>query len=138
MQKAILQKDKSRWRVLDYGEDIVKATRAGGGWVQNIPRQLFDKRFRLVDDFTELLQECRTTVVGIDQFFPCRADPRDRWNGWAKPYFDDDIIREVIDALGREILHQYANKIEFEEGIALKSKKGWSIPDYCWELEQDV
>lgn len=93
----------------------------GGGWQETTYCEDLMKAFRSVSRSEKLAAEPYATQIGIDDMF----DPTlngytfgDRWNGWAKPFFEkEDAIRvmEVFKGIITYDEDQQAFVVQFED-----------------------
>jgi predicted DNA-binding protein len=146
--KLMNRKSNYRFRVSKIEDNKVDIVPAGGGEVyQDIPIDLLKKEFKIVDEFPFRLKEDRATIEGMDdKYYKCLTDPKDRWNGWAKPYFSKEVIKKFIaDADDLTIKEEKADEIVITngEGNLISATKDsndlWQLRNGCWmwELESD-
>lgn len=123
----------------------------GGGFCYVIGEDVFKRDFKIVDEFpNEAKDDCAYLdgFISKDECIPCKADRRDRWNGWAKPYFSDDHIIEVARRFNLEPVKQKSDQIIFDDKndpesspvIAHKGKFGWGlgVGSWIWSLKSDL
>jgi len=93
-----------------------------------------------------LLEYNYTPQVAIGDFtakeFPCVADPTQRWNGWAVPYFTLETVKEILKDQGLEITSESENEIKYmgdtgEEESISNAENGWTFPGWIWMLKGD-
>ena len=102
---------------------------------------------------SEDLKKTRTTLIRTKggKSFPCIADPKDRWNGWAMPYFTRKTVIEVLESEDATIHHKdgvihfalpyddpedwesnEVNEVTFADGKVYYELSGW-----CFLLNED-
>lgn len=75
--------------------------------------------------------------------YECLVDKNDRWNGWYKPKFTKEVVKQIIEDLGFTIINEQENEIvvrnEFGKHIITKTGEHWEWGSgcWCWMLKSD-
>lgn len=127
------------WDVIKDHGDTVEISAHGGGFVFKVEKSLVE----LVDSIPDSTIDCYAVIDDFMGPYKCKADPQDRWNGWAKPRFDDQVIRQILKDCGDlTVLKWYDSEIlvtashDEEPWSIWKDKDGlWNIDGWTWDIQ---
>lgn len=109
----------------------------GGGFESSIPKA----EATMVKGVPQVMVECYVRIEDGEPY-KCMANPFERWNGWAQPYFTKETLMKVLEDSGVQIKYVTENSILFkfpeqndnELEHADKTDQGWSVSGWCWNI----
>jgi len=78
----------------DKGDSLFVYAAGGGSFGGHI-----DKEGKKIEKVDRIADEKVPGYASIedDRSFPCMCNPMDRWNGWNKPFFTEEVFKDVLD-----------------------------------------
>ena len=112
----------------------------GGGFQYRIP---FNYIAKVVDNFeVNLKQGYAEGDWDEDVKYPCICDPRNRWNGWAKPQFTKEVFKQIIKENDLHVIgHEdgYIKLVFSDNDIenctyVCKANNRYIFDGWCWDF----
>jgi hypothetical protein len=139
-------------RVKSFTKGILRAFPDGGGPVYAFPKEALDKyKFRIVTKEERDAVPFTKGKFGLDEGpdYDGWSDGR-RWNGWAMPYFEKEVVKQILKDLGGRwdeetgvgfMPDETGSFVSADSGDAclvekcelkIEGKEVWTFDGWCW------
>lgn len=113
-----------------------KAFPVGGGFETYLPK----RDCATVDKLPAQILPGKASIDGGTEY-PCLCNPHDRWNGWAKPYFDEATVKQILaDYDDCQLMDRTEDTMligldEHNTTEVIRTQYGWTFDGWCWDVE---